>query len=324
MSKQDFRSKLSWQRFYPKAHLSELQSLIEAREEQALQQCQKQGWPLDLACTDQPLSASWHCEQDTVVIQANAALTEAQQQCSLELMQALRPWKKGPFRIFGVDIDAEWRSELKWQRLQSRVGDLSGQKVADVGCNNGYFMFRILEAGASHVLGLEPFFKHWYSFRLLQQMLHLEQADLELLGVEHIDRFPEQFDTIFCLGILYHHTDPIGMLRKMKSSLVRGGKLWIDCQGIPGDEPVALVPSSRYAGARGIWFLPTLACLKHWIRRAGFQSIEEVYSAPLSVEEQRRTDWAPIRSLQDFLDPQDPSKTVEGYAAPWRFYLLVR
>ena len=29
-----------------------------------------------------------------------------------------------------------------------------------------------------------------------------------------------------------------------------------------------------------------------------------------------------IDSLQEFLDPEDPSLTVEGYPAPWRYYLI--
>ncbi|MFO0447474.1 MAG: DUF1698 domain-containing protein, partial [Pseudomonadota bacterium] len=38
----------------------------------------------------------------------------------------------------------------------------------------------------------------------------------------------------------------------------------------------------------------------------------------------RSTAWAPIKSLQDFLDPQDSTRTVEGYPAPWRHYLMIR
>ncbi len=45
------------------------------------------------------------------------------------------------------------------------------------------------------------------------------------------------------------------------------------------------------------------------------------YSAPLSVDEQRATGWADIRSLSEALNPNDTSMTVEGHPAPFRFYL---
>lgn len=34
-----------------------------------------------------------------------------------------------------------------------------------------------------------------------------------------------------------------------------------------------------------------------------------------TTEEQRRTEWMITESLADFLDPNDHSKTVEGYPA---------
>jgi tRNA (mo5U34)-methyltransferase len=37
-----------------------------------------------------------------------------------------------------------------------------------------------------------------------------------------------------------------------------------------------------------------------------------------SIEEQRSTEWMKFESLKDFLDPEDPSKTVEGHPAPIR------
>jgi tRNA (mo5U34)-methyltransferase len=62
----------------------------------------------------------------------------------LELLEALRPWKKGPLSLFGVGIDTEWRSDWKWARLAPELDPLAGKVVADVGCANGYFMYRML------------------------------------------------------------------------------------------------------------------------------------------------------------------------------------
>jgi tRNA (mo5U34)-methyltransferase len=234
------------------------------------------------------------------------------------------PWKKGPFSICGQTIDAEWRSNWKWERLAPHVRSLEGEVVADIGCNNGYYMYRMLAAGAKQVLGFEPMPRHALNFELLQNLYATPELEFEMLGVEHLDLFPAVFDTIFCLGILYHHTDPVGLLRKMAKALRYRGRIFIDCQGIPGQESVALTPAGRYAGAGGVWFLPTRSCLENWIRRAGFSRLTWIHDAPLSVTEQRPTDWAPLKSLPDFLDPKDPTRTIEGYPAPERFYVMVQ
>jgi len=136
-----------------------------------------------------------------------------------------------------------------------------------------------------------------------------------------MDLYPGFFDTVFCMGILYHHTDPIGLLKKIFASMAKGGQLIVECQGIPGTEPIALMPASRYANARGFWWLPTRSCLEHWIRRTGFTKVTCFEDLALTNDEQRRSSHAPIDSLDDFLDKDDPTKTAEGYPAPRRFYV---
>ena len=251
-------------------------------------------------------------------------LSPEQQQRFEGSLQTFCPWKKGPFELFDVNIDAEWRSDWKWERILPLMSSLENRKVADIGCHNGYFMFRMAEQKPELAIGFEPYAKHFWNFQLIQNIVQQKMLAFELLGVEHIHYYPKFFDTIFCLGILYHHTDPIGLLRKMREALAPKGEIIIDCQGIPGDLPVALTPQKRYAQARGIWFLPTQSCLENWIGRAGFSDFNCFFAAPLSVEEQRRTTWANIDSLSEFLDPDDPSLTVEGYPAPWRYYAIAR
>ncbi len=233
------------------------------------------------------------------------------------------PWKKGPYNIFGTEIDSEWRSDIKWDRIKPFV-NLKGKKVADIGCHNGYFMYRMAAQDPELVVGIEPMPLHWLNFQLLQRYAQVSSLNFELLGVEHMHLWPKFFDTIFCLGILYHHTDPISLLRKIHSAMKPGADLIIDCQGIAGDEPVALMPKGRYAQARGIWWHPTLPALKNWLHRTMFNSVEVIHAGPLVPEEQRQSDWAQIKSLSDFLDPEDPTKTIEGYPAPHRFYVKCR
>ncbi|MFK7824563.1 MAG: tRNA 5-methoxyuridine(34)/uridine 5-oxyacetic acid(34) synthase CmoB [Oligoflexales bacterium] len=272
-----------------------------------------------------PKFKSIRCElaQDVLEIGDPKELQASEKQAFDQALKAFVPWKKGPFNLFGTEVDSEWRSDIKWNRLDGHYSSLQGRRVADIGCHNGYFMFRMAAQNPEVVIGFEPYAKHRLNFQLIQQYAQVPNLFFELLGVEHIHFYPKFFDTVFCLGILYHHTDPVGLLRKIYDSLRPGGELIIDCQGIPGNDSHALVPAGRYAKARGIWFLPTLSCLINWLKRARFREIECFYGQPLGIEEQRSTQWAPINSLRDFLDPKDSSKTIEGYPAPWRFYLKV-
>ena len=56
----------------------------------------------------------------------------------------LIPWRKGPFCVSSTYIDSEWQSNIKYNLLEPYF-DLNNKTVADIGCNNGYYMFRMLE-----------------------------------------------------------------------------------------------------------------------------------------------------------------------------------
>lgn len=75
-----------------------------------------------------------------------------------ELVKSLTPWRKGPFRILGEFIDAEWRSDLKYRRMQSLINSQRPARVLDVGSGNGYFGWRMLLSGAvEQVWMVEPY-----------------------------------------------------------------------------------------------------------------------------------------------------------------------
>ncbi len=95
----------------------------------------------------------------------------------------------------------------------------------------------------------------------------------------------------------------------------------LESQAIPGDEPVALFPQRTYAKVPGTYFVPTGEALKNWLLRAGFERVQLFCSHPMSTAEQRPTEWMEFESYQDFIDPSNPSLTVEGYPAPWRVFL---
>lgn len=237
-----------------------------------------------------------------------------------KVARMMMPWRKGPFDLFGVKIDSEWRSFKKYNLLRPYL-DLENKRVADVGCNNGYYMFRMLEFNPKMVLGVDPSPLFRSQFDLVNRFVGSDTLRYEMLGIEHMRGFADMFDTVFCLGVLYHRSDPIVALKSLKQSLKRGGELILDTFMIEGDEPICLVPESTYSKISNVHFIPTIPALEHWCRKAGFEGFDLLEIVKTEPDEQRKTEWMQGESLQDFLHPENPALTVEGYPAPKRLYI---
>ena len=237
----------------------------------------------------------------------------------LETAKLMMPWRKGPFEIGETYIDSEWRSNIKYNLLRPHF-NLKDKRVADIGCNNGYYLFRMQEDGPKSLVGFDPspLYKTQFDF-----INHFVKSDIvyELLGVEHLEFYEEKFDTIFCLGVLYHRSDPVAMLKSLFKGLDKQGEVILDTFYIEGEGEMCLCPESSYSKIPNIYFVPTIRALKNWCLRAGFSEFEVLTASVTEADEQRKTSWIEGQSLEDFLDPADSSKTVEGYPAPARIYV---
>lgn len=257
--------------------------------------------------------------QSRVGVSRSAPLGETEQSRLFNALKGLMPWRKGPYELFGVHIDTEWRSDWKWDRISPYLSSLQDRLVLDVGCGSGYHCWRMLGAGARRVVGIDP------SNLFLLQFLALKKycgpnAPIDLLPIKVEELAPqlECFDTTFSMGVLYHRRSPIDHLYELKDTLRPGGELVLETLIVDGPEGYALVPEDRYAMMRNVWFLPSIATLELWLHRVGFRNIRCVESNPTSTEEQRSTDWMTFQSLSAFLDPKDSAKTLENYPAPVR------
>jgi len=240
-----------------------------------------------------------------------------------ELLMELHPWRKGPFELFNTFIDTEWRSDWKWDRLQSHIRTLENREVLDIGCGNGYHMLRMLGAGAKRVTGADPTRLFLYQFCLLKKYLGRIPVWLLPLKSEQLPAFGF-FDTVFSMGVLYHRRSPLEHLEELHRFLRPGGELVLETLVIEGDSRSALIPEERYAKMGNVWFIPSVDMLELWLRRAGFTDIRTIDITRTDPEEQRATPWMQFQSLKDFLDPDSPEKTIEGYPAPTRAITLAR
>lgn len=235
----------------------------------------------------------------------------------------LKPWRKGPFKINDFFIDSEWQSFVKFNLLRPYMSELKGKIIADIGCNNGYYMFKMLEFAPAQIIGFEPCLRPILQFYFLNALANVPQITLESLGVEHLSDYKLKFDIIFCLGVLYHRSDPIKMLKNLKMALNKGGSVFLDTMYIEDEREIALIPRKTYSKISNIFFIPSILALRNWCERAGFSHFEVLATRLTDEFEQRQTSFSEGYSLKDFLS-EDKSLTSEGYPAPRRVYVKLK
>ncbi len=245
-------------------------------------------------------------------------LSQQERQKCIEMARKFGPWRKGPFELFGQLIDAEWRSDLKWERLRPFLPGLKDSVILDIGCNNGHYLFQMAEQRPKIAFGIDPTDQYYAQYQFLQYFKADPRTQMELLGVDDLKFFEQVFDVVFSMGVIYHHRHPLLQLEYIRQSLKPNGKVILETMTIPGPADYCLFPKDRYAQMRNVWFVPTKEVVISWLERSYFKDIQLIFDVKLTEQEQRVTDWSTFRSLSDYLHPDNSELTIEGYPAPWR------
>ncbi|MBW5801417.1 tRNA 5-methoxyuridine(34)/uridine 5-oxyacetic acid(34) synthase CmoB [Halomonas elongata] len=272
-----------------------------------------------------PLPEPHRVRLDADSVTVECELDDARRRQCENLLRALAPWRKGPYRLGGVTIDTEWRSDWKWQRVAPHLSPLQGRRVLDVGGGNGYHAWRMSGAGAAFTLVIDPSPRFFWQFQAVRHFVgDADNGRTQFLpvGIEDVPDELAAFDTVFSMGVLYHRPSPLEHLLQLKAALRPGGELVLETLVVRGDDTTVLLPGERYAAMPNVYFLPSSAALVGWLERCGFENARVVDEADTSLDEQRATDWMTFQSLADFLDPEDTTRTREGYPAPRRAVVI--
>ena len=274
-----------------------------------------------------------------------------------DMISLLKPWRKGPFFFHGRKIESEWQSQKKWDRIKNVLQELPKNQatILDLGCNNGYYLFRLLflkGLSPNYVVGIDPvgryFFQYLFLLRIFGTTLpHLHTLHYFPIGYEAMPVFfTSTFSLILCMGIIYHHQNPLEIIKAVFNCLKPGGSAIFEVQGIEikknsstkdmpagdlnagdlsagnlplEDLPLALFPQKTYTGKGGFWFLPCLNTLNYWLKRCGFDKITIISSLPLDLSEQAMSKDCPYPSLKEGIKEK---QTLEGYPPPYRHLVL--
>jgi tRNA (mo5U34)-methyltransferase len=274
-------------------------------------------WYTALAALPPLTASSIDLSADCLHIGSAADITTQPREQLERQLRAFHPWRKGPFCLFGIHLDTEWRSDWKWNRLAPHL-DLGGKTVLDVGCGNGYYGWRMCGAGAALVFGVDPTLRYVMQYAALRHYIGDVGNYVLPLKFEELPEHSAAFDLAFSMGVLYHRRDPLEHLHRLYGQLKPGGQLVLEGLVLAGNDAAVLRPTGRYAKMKNVYAVPTVPLLQQWLAEAGFGDITVLDVSPTTVDEQRRTAWMEFESLADFLDPLDPTRTVEGHPAPIR------
>ena len=169
-------------------------------------------WLDALNAVPKGLASSYDLKGDVVRAGAASDLQPDQRQRFRETLKTFCPWRKGPFQIYGVDIDTEWRSDWKWRRLADHITGLDGRTVLDLGCGSGYHAWRMYGAGAKQVIGIDPYLLYVFQYQVLRRVLGNLPVHVLPVGIDDLPESLTGFDTVFSMGMLYHRRSPLDHL----------------------------------------------------------------------------------------------------------------
>ena len=249
--------------------------------------------------------------RDTLEVGLPGELSIAEGDVLGQAIDNLIPWRKGPLNLFGRVIDTEWRSDFKWARLCSHI-QWQNKNVLDIGCGNGYFGFRALDAGARSVVGIDGHLLYALQAALVNWFVR--SPNVVVPARFDRDTAQSEFDIVLSMGVVYHQRDADSHLRALFDRCQPGGQVVLE--SIIADEDI--LPENRYAGMRNVYLIPRVSTLETKLRDAGFVEPKCVDISTTTIEEQRATKYMPFKSLSAALDPSDNSLTIEGHPAPKR------
>jgi tRNA (mo5U34)-methyltransferase len=214
-----------------------------------------------------------------------------------------------PFWFHSIDLGGgevtrghKSKEFLERELASLRLPPLAGKSVLDVGAWDGYYSFAAERMGAERVVALDSFVWRrdlsagpWESKRVSMGLPGRRGFDLarRRLGsrvvpvVAEVDEIDAArlgtFDVVLFLGVLYHMTDPLGSLRRIRAVCDGLAIVETHARVVAGNDGAPLaefVEDDRIGDDPGNWWVPTAEAAAAMCRAAGFSRAEIVQGPP--------------------------------------------
>ena len=233
-----------------------------------------------------------------------------------------------PYWFHRIDLGAGvvtpgWDDPGRWKLQQFGVpADMTGRRVLDIGCAEGFFSFEAERRGASEVVAMDEDQGDngtLERFRLCADALG-SKVMIRRASVSDLD--PETFgtfDIVLFFGVLYHLTDMVTAVESIAS--VTRGRLLLQSHAFEsssvGDVPVARfhahgITSGTKANPlpdRTVRWVPNAACVRDLLIHAGFDDVVQIRS---SARRSRR------QAVSDALHPRRERRVSAVFHATHR------
>jgi len=137
---------------------------------------------------------------------------------------------------------------------------IKGRRVADIGSGTGRIVNMLLEAGAAHVIAVEPS----AAYEVLRRNTAGRADRVTLLNVRG-DALPSglALDAVVSMGVLHHIPDPAPVVRAAYEALEPGGRMLVWLYGREGNEAYLRVAEPLRALTRRMphWMLAALCSM---------------------------------------------------------------
>ena len=198
---------------------------------------------------------------------------------------------------------------FKWRQIEPHVpARLDGKHVLDIGCNAGFYSFKLAERGAE-VLAIDVDDHYLRQARWAAEQLDPDgRVEFRRMQVYELAASDSAFDLILFLGVLYHLRHPLLALDIVSERL--RGRLILQTLTMPGPEraaqpedigiderdrlaepgwPRAAFIEHQLAGDPTNWWAPDDACVRAMARSSGLRVLDtpghEIYVCERSDED---------------------------------------
>lgn len=156
--------------------------------------------------------------------------------------------------------------------------DLTGLRVADVGCFTGGLTALMASRGAE-IAAVDEVPEHLAQCSLLAEAFELKGITTRQRSLYRLrdDVGDAAFDLILCAGVLYHVSDMLVALIELQKMLRPGGSLLLESNAVESYDH-SYANYGRFAG--GMWWQPTAACIADMCEHAGFERPEIHFYQP--------------------------------------------
>jgi tRNA (mo5U34)-methyltransferase len=162
-------------------------------------------------------------------------------------------------------------NKIKWDRINKMV-DFNNKKILDLGCSDGYFSCKSLEAGAKQVSGIDLDPLRIEKANFVKSIYNYTNVFFSVKDVYKIDLDKEKYDIILCLGLLHRIPDMSKLLEKISNTKT----LVIETKIYNTDEAICKWGggNSKSNQYNNLYNIPSFNYLKSILELYGFTNIK--------------------------------------------------